>query len=135
VGGHGELVLSPGELVAWLTKAGISHRGGAAALDNAARSFVSDRQGTPAALPELFVAFAVFVEAVEEKPSVATAVSMLRLHASPGDARSCLETVLRYVDNVLRTPKDPRLWRVSSLYPQLIDCVVVVGALMLLSNC
>jgi Ca2+-binding EF-hand superfamily protein len=67
-------------------------------------------------LPELLALFGYLFEGAgaEHKPSVATSFAMLRLHASQTDVKVCAETVLRYLDNLLRTPRDPRLWKVAS---------------------
>jgi Ca2+-binding EF-hand superfamily protein/WD40 repeat protein/serine/threonine protein kinase len=97
-------------------------------LSSMVEEFVSSRTGggeqghvtNPATstvfLPELIVAFGFLLEAAgnDRKPTVAAAFAMLRLHASQPDTKVCAETVLRYLDNMLRTPRDQRLWKVSA---------------------
>lgn len=53
------------------------------------------------------------VIALDGAPSVATAIREMRIHHNLVDVRAAVETALTFVRNLIKNPKDPKLYRVK----------------------
>jgi Ca2+-binding EF-hand superfamily protein len=65
-------------------------------------------------LPEFLAAFGFVYEALtDEFPTVASAFAKLRLLCDARAVRCVAETMLRYMDNIIKAPKEAKFWQIS----------------------